>query len=110
MTTTTMSPTRATQDVSYQCRLLGHAWNVYVPEDFSRLGVWRNALHLKCLRCTMARHDAFESNGTLATRKYDPPEGYYLKGAEEKPTTEELRLWVLKRQRRLASSNERTST
>jgi hypothetical protein len=52
----------------------------------------------------MVRHDAFETNGELATRKYEPPEGYYLTKTEEKPSTEELRLWMLKRQRRLARS------
>lgn len=97
------SPGRGIQDVSYQCRLLRHAWQVFVPEDFSRQGVWRNALHLTCLRCGMVRHDAFETSGELATRRYDAPEGYYLTKDEEKPTTAELRQWILKRQRRLAT-------
>lgn len=105
--TTTMNPSPETQDVSYECRLLRHAWKIFVPDESKRQGVWRNALHLRCLRCGMVRHDAFEKDGDLATRRYDPPEGYYLKKTETKPSINELRTWALKRQRRLASQAAR---
>lgn len=111
MTTTspTQSPSQATQDVSYQCRLLRHAWQIFSPssDEFSRIGVWRNSLHLRCLRCEMRRHDAFNTQGELETRRYDPPDGYYLKKDEEKPTVEELRVWALRRQRREAGQRAR---
>jgi hypothetical protein len=97
----TTSPSQATETVSYQCRLLRHAWEVYKPSGDPRFGVWRNALHLRCLRCGMTRHDAFDVLGGLSTRRYMPPENYYLSKDEEKPTTEQLRLWMLKHQRRL---------
>lgn len=89
----------------YECRLLRHAWQMYSPTDDRRgTGVWRNALHLKCLRCGMTRHDAFDKIGGVLTRRYDPPEGYYLSKGEERPEVEQLRLWAVKRQRRLSAS------
>lgn len=97
---TAMGPSRVAQNVSFPCRLLGHAWEPFSPETHS--GPWRHALHLKCLRCGMTRHDGFNSAGELDVRRYDAPEGYYLKGDEERPSITELRLWALKRQRRLA--------
>lgn len=104
---TMMNPNAETQEISYECRLLRHAWKIFAPDNWERLGVWRNALHLQCLRCGMVRHDAFEKNGDLATRRYDPPEGYYLKKTEAKPTTNELRTWAVKRQRRLTAQAAR---
>lgn len=109
---TTMSPSQATQDVSYQCRLLRHAWDVYMPDatEFTRLGVWRNSLHLQCLRCGMKRHDAFDTHGALETRRYEAPDDYYLKKDEDKPSIEELRVWALRRARRAAGRAQLTQT
>lgn len=88
-------------DVSFECRLLRHAWKIYVPDEYARNGVWRHSLHLRCLRCGMTRHDAFDPAGGLTTRRYDAPEGYYLSKGEDRPEVEQLRLWAVKRQRRL---------
>lgn len=100
---TSTGPNRV-QSVSFPCRLLGHAWEPMAPEP--RSGPWRHMLRLSCLRCGMVRRDAFDSSGELDMRRYDPPEGYYLKA--DRPTITELRLWALKRQHRLALTSTTT--
>lgn len=88
---------KAVSEVSFPCRLLGHKWQLYLPEERTRYG-----LHLRCERCSMRRHDICDARGILQTRRYlDVPEGYYMAKGEERPLVEELRLWAMKRQSRL---------
>lgn len=94
-------PTTATQDVSYSCRLLRHAWKLMKPSDprlsdYEHHRLYRNVLHLECLRCPTLRHDSFDTNGHLQHRKYDYPDDYRM-DEEERPTQEQLRLWMMKK-------------
>lgn len=92
------------QDEFRECRLYRHAWKEYQCEDPKFAGAtWRHSLHLRCLRCGMLRHDAFNRDMTFLNRRYEPPEGYYLDKGEERPEVEQLRLWAVKRQRRLSA-------
>lgn len=94
-----MGTAHMVSEVSFPCRLLGHKWQIYMPEDRTRY-----ALHLRCERCTMRRHDICDAQGTLVSRRYlDVPDGYYLTKGEEKPLVEELRVWAMRRQSRLMS-------
>jgi hypothetical protein len=97
-----MSPTaRAVSEVSYPCRLLGHKWQIYLPE-----GAPRYALHLRCERCSMRRHDVCDAKGGLQSRRYlDVPDGYYMAKGEERPVVEELRVWAMRRQNRLMAGS-----
>jgi hypothetical protein len=93
----------AVSEVSFPCRLLGHKWQLYLPDERTRYG-----LHLRCERCSMRRHDICDAHGGLTSRRYlDVPEGYYMGKGEERPLVEELRVWAMKRQSRLmAQSND----
>lgn len=55
-------------------------------------------MHWECQRdgCEVWRHDAIDHNGGLLTRKYDYPAWYKVE-ADERPSADELRLWVAKR-------------
>jgi hypothetical protein len=84
-------------EVSFPCRLLGHKWQIYLPE-----GRTRYELDLLCERCAMRRHDRCTAQGRLVSRRYlDVPEGYYMPKGEQRPVVEELRVWAMKRQNRL---------
>jgi hypothetical protein len=98
-------PTKAIEELQRQCRFYRHAWEVAPPPpDWRRTGRFMSAryvLHLRCIRCTSMRNDGFDSSGDLVARQYDMVEGYSMP-ADERPSTMELRLWMVKRRNRLA--------
>lgn len=86
--------------MQYECRFLRHSWDVFSPIDFARTGLWKRAIHLRCLRCGTVRHDALDSRGELLTRRYEYPDEYRM-DIDERPTGDQLRLWMLKRNKAL---------
>ena len=82
----------------YKCRAYGHAWDWYSPVGPQRNTYNNNMVYLRCLRCGTARHDAYDLSGGLANRRYHYAEGYQAK-RDDKPTTEQLRLWGLRKYR-----------
>jgi hypothetical protein len=97
--------TREREELQRQCRFYRHAWEVVpTPPGWRRTGHFTDAryvLHLRCIRCTSVRNDGFDSNGDLVARSYDMVEGYSM-SADERPSTMELRLWMVKRRARLS--------
>jgi len=93
---------KAVSEVSFPCRLLGHKWQIYLPEETEHRG-----LHLRCERCLMRRHDVCTARGELVSRRYlDVPDGYYMDKGEERPLVEELRVWAMRRQNRLMAQSD----
>lgn len=91
--------------VRFACRGTRH-WMDHVPprSEWRRpdSDTWRRAwavLHYECQRpgCEVWRHDAIDSSGYLAARFYDYPDWYNMT-EDERPSTEELRLWMLAQQ------------
>lgn len=75
-----------------------HAWFDHDGSGFSRpeFGV---ALHVQCFRCGTVRRDVVSRiDGQLLSRRYYYPEGYRDAKAD-KPSTEQLRLYAIKKQR-----------
>lgn len=65
-----------------ECRTLGHAWERFVPDD-KRKPQFGVRMSLRCMRCTMERHDLVKRmDGSMLSRGYDPPEGYSLTAEE----------------------------
>lgn len=96
-----MAAANAVSEVSFPCRLLGHKWQIYLPEEPQR------GLHLRCERCLMRRHDVCTARGELVSRRYlDVPDGYYMNKGEERPLVEELRVWAMRRQNRLMANSD----
>jgi|SRR5215467_4339190 len=82
--------TTAMDDAYVRCRSYGHAWDEFVPIDLDPpVYGWR--LSLRCIRCTMERHDNLAFSGALMARRYIPPTGYSSGRGEEKPTRTEFR-------------------
>jgi len=91
---------RTVSESSYECRLLGHAWEPFNPIDV-RGGMFANMLHLRCVRCFTERHDGIDSLGGLGNRRYIHPEGYKIP-KDEKPSTPDLRLWIVRVEKQAA--------
>lgn len=90
----------AARDQYIECRVGGkrHAWEDHDGTGFRRpqFGV---ALHLQCSRCGTVRRDIVDRfRGDLLQRRYYHPEGYEM-AQDERPTTEQVRLAVIKKQR-----------
>jgi hypothetical protein len=72
------------------------------PPDFTRTGLFRVARHVNhwlCVKCGTCRHDAISATGGLLARRYDYPDGYLRSKEEPRPTSDELRLWIAKKNR-----------
>lgn len=67
------------------------------PPD-SWKGGWAT-LHFECQQdgCEVWRHDHIDSRGNLVGRHYDYPDWYHL-DEDERPTTEDYRLLMAKKQ------------
>lgn len=89
---------RNIERIQYECRFLRHAWDQFTPIDFEHRGLWRRAIHLRCPRCGTTRHDALDVHGELLTRKYEYPDEYKM-DRDERPTAEQLRMWIYKKNR-----------
>lgn len=94
--------------VRYACRATRH-WMEHVSPraDWRRpdTPTWHKAwaiLHYECQRpgCEVWRHDAIDGTGYLLARKYERPDWYELDADEERPTADELRLWMHRRESR----------
>lgn len=75
--------------------------------DFTPTGLFRTARyinHWRCEKCGTRRNDAVTANGGLITRRYEYPDGYLYGKEEERPTSDELRLWMVKRNKALGIS------
>ncbi len=83
--------------IEYQtCRLIGHEWDYFTPGVGQRKPApWGRGFSLRCARCAAERHDCFDSLGNLSARSYDYPSGYEV-AADERPTSEQLRLSIVK--------------
>jgi hypothetical protein len=100
-----MTVSTMTKKVSYPCRLLRHAWDVLSPAEAAEVlresgQVGRNSILLRCMRCHALRHDQIDTIGGLQSRRYDYPDEYRT-SVEDRPSTSDLRLWILKRNRSL---------
>lgn len=90
------------RDARKQCRMLGHRWEEYYPGDFNMTPAFYAAdsiFHVRCETCGTERHDAFMKDGELDIRRYDYPDGYRYDEDEERPTLQDIRLWMVKRNR-----------
>ena len=77
------------------CRAWGHAWQPSaVPIAATARHRWGSRYGLKCLRCGTERFDLVDARGVLISRHYDYAADYVTKG-DDRPSTEELRLFVL---------------
>lgn len=86
------------KETHLKCRTLGHRWDEahipYTGPSTSR--IFRFRVSLRCDRCGMVRHDAINAWGDVASRYYDPPEGYAWTSDEALPTRADFRrlLWA----------------
>jgi hypothetical protein len=92
------------KELQMQCRSLRHSWDFFTPVQWSPgyglMTQARDRLHLRCLRCGTVRHDGYDKDGELLARRYDYPDDYKI-DVDERPTTAQLRLWMVKRNRAL---------
>lgn len=84
-------------EIGMACRGLRHAWDFYNPVN-PKPSKWPLAVYLRCQRCTSARHDFYDNDGYLRSRRYLHVEGYKMT-KDEKPTTEDVRKWMADRYR-----------
>lgn len=91
-----------------------HWWELSPPHpEFTRNGLFvltKYVNHWCCQKCTAYRSDGIDANGGLLVRRYKWPEGYLRTKDEERPTSDELRLWVAKRNRALGVVSPRSAT
>lgn len=83
-------------DEFVKCRSWGHEWDSFTP--LGRRASWGWLLSLRCARCSCERHDTIDATGAVSAREYVYPEGYSLV-KDDRPSSEELRLEVLRRLR-----------
>jgi hypothetical protein len=86
------------------CRLRRHWMDTFTPVEFEKTGAFIAAtqiLHWRCEACHTVRHDAIDRVGGLLARRYEYPDGYRLDTDEERPTADDLRMWMIKRNRAL---------
>lgn len=91
-----------------QCRLRRHWMDTFVPPYFEKTGgftVARHIIHWRCETCGTIRHDGLSDTYELLVRRYEYPDGYRLDTDEERPTAENLRQWLIKRNRTLGIPN-----
>lgn len=76
---------------TYECRALGHAWDVTTADWRAEFGL---PLSLRCTRCGSERRDSVRpDDGLVLTRHYVHPDSY-LSPDEPLPTRAEARLWL----------------
>lgn len=97
------------EELRNECRLLGHSWKETTrPQEFVVSGKFYLAdrfMHLLCARCKSKRHDGIRSRtGEVVARRYKYAEGYQYDADEEHPSGDDLRLWVLRKERMLVPS------
>jgi hypothetical protein len=90
------------------CRLRRHWMDTFTPPFFEKTGAFVAATHIahwRCEACGTVRHDGIDRMGGLLVRRYEYPDGYRLDTDEERPTADDLRLWMIKRNRALGIRN-----
>lgn len=90
------------QELRKKCRLRRHWMDDYVPPFFEKTGAFhgcKHILHWRCETCGTVRHDGLSGTGELWARRYEYPDGYKLDTDEERPTADDLRMWLIKRNR-----------
>lgn len=97
------------EELQYRCRAGKNHWMdpCGQPADFTPTGLFRAARiinHFVCVKCGTTRHDAISATGGLMLRRYYYPEGYLLSGDEARPTADELRLWIARRNKTMGIS------
>jgi hypothetical protein len=55
---------------------------------------------LRCIRCYTTRADYLDAEGIVVGRKYQYADGYRDARGSDKPTRNEMRLFIIKRGRR----------
>lgn len=81
----------ATKHVEYvQCRLLGHAWENFIPFGNARK-LTGYGLTLRCTRCGTERFDEVNNLGGLDRRRYDYPEDYRI-AKDDRPSHDSMRV------------------
>lgn len=96
------------QELRNQCRLRRHWMDTYVPPFFEKTGAFIGCqiiMHWRCETCGTIRHDGLGTDYSLWARRYEYPDGYQLDTDEERPTSEDLRRWMVKRNRALGIPN-----
>ena len=82
-----------------ECKTWGHAWEEYDASDRpTRPFRWR--MTLRCIRCYTTRADYLDAEGIVVGRKYQYADGYRDARGSDKPTRNEMRLFIIKRGRR----------
>lgn len=85
------------------CRALRHAWEIgNAPPHFKKDGLFvlsSHVLHLRCISCGAIRSDGLNRYGGLVARRYQYPDGYLMDKAEERPSADDLRLWMYKKRK-----------
>lgn len=86
------------------CRLRRHWMDTFTPPFFEKTGAFtvaKHIVHWRCETCQTVRHDGLDQMGGLLVRRYEYPDGYRLDTDEERPTADDLRLWMIKRNKAL---------
>lgn len=73
-----VDPLDELEEAFLRCRAYGHSWDEYSPND--RRSIFRDEVHLRCVRCHTERHDAESLTGDIIARQYEYPIGYKLAG------------------------------
>lgn len=60
-----------------RCRAFGHRWEEFVPVG-KRKPEFGFRFSLLCTTCGAERHDVVDTNGYVAAREYQYPDGYQL--------------------------------
>jgi len=104
---TDLHPERKLDDSQLLCQaLFFHAWMpservLDIPPQWD-LGIKGYVLALQCARCGSLRMDVIDGyRGELAWRVYRYPEGWVHFKMESKPTVPELRLELMRRNRKV---------
>jgi hypothetical protein len=90
-------PSRVKLRAEYlHCRSWRHSWDIFSPtqDELARRRIFGRLIALRCERCGTKRFDQIDARGVLGSRSYVYPNDYKL-AADERPTTEQLRLAIV---------------
>lgn len=88
-----------------KCRSFGHMWDYFIPlAGDKRPAPWGHRVSIRCERCGAERHDIIDTLGQVSSRNYDYPDDYQM-AADERPSSEQLRLSLALGQKDVVSTN-----